>query len=602
LVPEKLGRLLVSTKLIAEDQLQKALVAQKKEGGRLGSILVRLGFIGEENLLGVLSKQYGVPPIDLTPLEVDPALLKVIPVDALKKHLAFPVKRVGATLRLAMVDPTDVFAIDDIKFMTGYNVEPLIASESAVVDKINQFYGQGATIVEKKRAVLIEAKDYTLGEQGDLASSYGLDIDTAIVSVEDFDAVVGDALDNIDVAEEQQDEAATGDVGAPIIKLVNGVLVNGIKVGASDIHVEPFETVLRIRFRIDGVMKTVMSLPLKIKNAVVSRIKIMAKLDIAERRLPQDGRIKLHLGKRQEVDFRVSTLPCLFGEKVVLRILDRRGLTLDLAQLGFEPDALAQFKDALAMPYGMILVTGPTGSGKTTTLYSALSTINSQEINIMTAEDPVEYNLMGINQVQIKEDIGLTFATALRSFLRQDPDVVLVGEMRDQETAEIGVKAALTGHLVLSTLHTNDAPGAITRLLDMGIAPFLVSSSLILILAQRLVRKICGKCKEVDSSRTEAFLAGLFLGPMPQGLTLYRGKGCEMCNGTGYKGRLALYEVLPVREALRTMILKGATADEVKAKAIALGMRTLRASGLEKIKVGVTTPEEVLENTSSDEQ
>ncbi|MFY9288090.1 MAG: GspE/PulE family protein, partial [Alphaproteobacteria bacterium] len=436
MVSEKLGKLIVGAQLINEEQLQKALLVQKKEGGRLGSILVRLGFIDEAKLLKFLSQQYGVPAADLTKVEVDPAVVKLVPAEVVKKYLVVPIKRMGATLSLAMVDPSDVFAIDDIKFMTGYNVEPIIAAESSVIELINKYYGKGALAVVEK-TMTIEAKDYTLSDQDEDAGFQGRDEDSAMISVDDFDTVVGDALENIDVVEEQQDDGGVKDVDAPIVKLVNGVLVNAIKVGASDIHVEPFETVFRVRFRIDGSMKTIMNLPTKIKNAVVSRLKIMSKLDIAERRLPQDGRIKLKLGKKKEVDFRVSTLPCLFGEKVVMRILDKGNLALDLTKLGFEVAALKDFTDAINAPYGMVLVTGPTGSGKTTTLYSALSTINTTEINIMTAEDPVEYNLMGINQVQMKDEIGLNFAAALRSFLRQDPDVVMVGEIRDYETAEI---------------------------------------------------------------------------------------------------------------------------------------------------------------------
>ena len=600
MVPEKLGRILVSAQLVTEAQLQQALATQKREGGRLGGVLVRLEFVKEEVLLSILSRQSGVPSVDLHQLEVDPAVVKLVPVDLLKKHCVFPLKRVGSTLSVAMADPADVFAIDDIKFTSGYHVAPSIASESAILKKINQFYGGNgvAPIVEKKKVTSIDAKDYTLGADAEGASDTGQNDD--LMAVEDFDEVVGNALDNIDVVEDAQEDGAISDVGAPIIKLVNGILVNGINVGASDIHVEPFPTVLRVRLRIDGVLKTVMSLPVKIKNAIVSRLKIMAGLDIAERRLPQDGRIKLRLGKNREIDFRVSTVPCLFGEKVVLRILDKGNLTLDLAGLGFEPQALADFKQALDSPFGMILVTGPTGSGKTTTLYSALNTINSTEVNISTAEDPVEYNLMGVNQVQMKEDIGLTFATALRAFLRQDPDVILVGEIRDHETAEIGIKAALTGHLVLSTLHTNDATGTITRLMNMGVASFLVSSSLILVIAQRLARKICTQCKEVDMSHSDAFLKEFFVGQSITGLTLYKGKGCETCNKTGYKGRMALYEVLPIKEALRGMILEEASADALKAKAVALGMQTIRMSGIEKVRAGLTTPEEIIRNTFAD--
>ncbi|MCG3115233.1 MAG: type IV-A pilus assembly ATPase PilB [Candidatus Manganitrophus sp. SA1] len=599
MVSEKLGKLIVNAQLINDEQLQKALLVQKKEGGRLGSILVRLGFIDEAKLLKFLSQQYGVPAADLTKIEIDPTVVKLVPAEVVKKYLVVPIKRMGATLSLAMVDPSDVFAIDDIKFMTGYNVEPIIAAESSVVELINKYYGKGALAVVEK-TMTIEAKDYTLSEEDTQNPFQGQDDDNAMVSVDDFDTVVGDALENIDVVEEQQDDGGIKDVDAPIVKLVNGVLVNAIKVGASDIHVEPFETVFRVRFRIDGSMKTIMNLPIKIKNAVVSRLKIMSKLDIAERRLPQDGRIKLKLGKKKEVDFRVSTLPCLFGEKVVMRILDKGNLSLDLTKLGFEEGALKDFTEAINAPYGMVLVTGPTGSGKTTTLYSALSTINTTEINIMTAEDPVEYNLMGINQVQMKDEIGLNFAAALRSFLRQDPDVVMVGEIRDYETAEIGVKAALTGHLVLSTLHTNDAPGTVNRLLNMGIEPFLVASSVVLILAQRLARRICAKCKEPDPLPPEALLKAGFKQEDLKGLVIYKGKGCDVCNKTGYKGRVALYEVMPVKEELRELILQGASADELKKKAISLGMKTLRMSGLSKVKEGMTTIEEVLDSTFAD--
>ena len=599
MIAEKIGKLIVKAQLITEDQLQKALLTQKKEGGRLGSVLIRLGFIDGPKLLKFLSQQYGVPSVELEKLEIDPAVIKLVPAEVVKKYLVVPIKRLGATLSLAMVDPSDVFAIDDIKFMTGYNVEPIIASETAVIDKINQCYGKGnVALVEK--TMTIEAKDYTLADSEESLFEDTKGDESPMVSVEDFDTVVGDALENIDVVEDQEEEASGKDVEAPIVKLVNGVLVNAIKVGASDIHVEPFETVFRVRFRIDGVMKTIMNLPIKIKNAVVSRLKIMSKLDIAERRLPQDGRIKLKLGKKREVAFRVSSLPCLFGEKVVMRILDKGNLALDLTKLGFEVGALKDFTEAINAPYGMVLVTGPTGSGKTTTLYSALSTINTQEINIMTAEDPVEYNLMGINQVQMKDEIGLNFAAALRSFLRQDPDVVMVGEIRDYETAEIGVKAALTGHLVLSTLHTNDAPSTINRLLNMGIEPFLVASSVILILAQRLCRRICAKCKEVDSILPDALLKAGFKNEDIPGMVLYKGKGCDVCNKTGYKGRVALYEVMPVKEELRELILQGASSDEIKKKAISLGMKTLRMSGLEKVKEGMTTLEEVLDSTFSD--
>ncbi len=598
---EKLGKILVHGRLITEDQLQKSLAIQKKEGGWLGNILVRLRWVDEQALARTLSQQYALPLIDLANTPADPTLLKLLPLEILKKHCIFPVSRQGSLLRVAVVDPGNVFAIDDIKFMTGYTVESLVATESSVIAKINQSGGNGTgAILSQGKMVSIEAKDYNLEDMEKAVSEGGELDDLAMVSVEDFDAVVGDALDALDIIDEQPNEDALQNVEAPIVKLVNGILINGIKVGASDIHVEPFETSLRIRLRMDGVMKTVMSLPVKIKNSVVSRLKIMSKLDITERRLPQDGRIKLKLGKTREVDFRVSTVPCLFGEKVVMRILDKGNLQVDMTQLGFEPAALASFHEALDMPYGMIVVTGPTGSGKTTTLYSALSTLNTQEVNIMTAEDPVEYNIKGINQVQMKEDIGLNFASAMRAFLRQDPDVIMVGEIRDRETAEIAVKAALTGHLVLSTLHTNDAPGTINRLLDMGMAPFLVASSLMLIIAQRLTRRLCLQCRVVSPVRSESLLKAGFLEEETRGIVVYKANGCEACNKTGFKGRVALYEVFPIREEIREIILRNGSSDEIKKHAVALGMKTLRRSGLEKVRAGVTTLEEVLENTASD--
>jgi len=597
---DRLGTMLVKANLISEEEAQKALLAQSKQGGRLGSVLVRLGFIDEVKLLDFLSRQYGLPAVDLSQTNIDPDVIKLVPLELVKKYRIVPIKRRGATLSIAMIDPSDVFAIDDIKFMTGYNIEPVIATESSVIKTIQEFYGGGVDPTQKEENFSIEAKDYTLGD--DMMEDDFLDEkqDNSMVSVEDFDTVVGDALEDVDVVEDEQEEGGIQDVAAPIVKLVNGILVNAIKVGASDIHVEPFETVFRIRLRIDGVMRTIMNLPTKIKNAVVSRLKIMSKLDIAERRLPQDGRIKLKLGKKKEVDFRVSTLPCLFGEKVVMRILDKGNLTFDLTKLGFEPFALDNFNAAVKSPYGMVLVTGPTGSGKTTTLYSALSTVNTQEINIMTAEDPVEYNLLGINQVQMKDEIGLNFAAALRSFLRQDPDVVMVGEIRDYETAEIGVKAALTGHLVLSTLHTNDAPGTVNRLLNMGIEPFLVASSVILILAQRLARRICSNCKDVDPVAVEALKEAGFRQSNLEELVVYKGKGCDKCSKTGYKGRVALYEVMPIKSKIRELILQGATTEEIKTQAIAENMKTLRMSGLEKVLEGVTTIEEVLNNTMAD--
>jgi type IV pilus assembly protein PilB len=562
---ERLGRLLQTAGLITEEQLQKVLLEQKKSGGRLGSTLVKLGFIGEEKLLQFLSRQYGISSVDLNNFNIDENIIKLVPTDVVQKYHVVPVKRSGAVLSVAMVDPTDMFAIDDIKFMTGYEVVPLVASEGAITAVINKYYDQAQSL----QSVLQEA-----GEE------------------------------SVDVVASQDDQPTLGELKeaveeAPVVKLVNLILAEAIKKGVSDIHIEAYEKKFRVRYRLDGSLYESMSPPMKLKAALTSRLKIMASLDIAERRLPQDGRIKLKL-KDKEVDLRVSTLPCLFGEKIVMRILDKGNLTLDLTKLGFEVNALENFLKAVTSPYGMVLVTGPTGSGKTTTLYSAMHYINTEDINIMTAEDPVEYNLMGVNQVQMKEDIGLNFAAALRSFLRQDPDVVMVGEIRDFETAEISVKAALTGHLVLSTLHTNDAPSTVNRLLNMGIEPFLVASSVILILAQRLVRRICPDCKEVEKVPVSSLTDIGFSPEEAKDLVCYHGKGCQNCSDTGYRGRLALYEVMPVGEELRELILQGVSADELKKRAISLGMRSLRMSGLQKIKEGLSSIEEVVNTTFAD--
>lgn len=605
----KLGQLLMASSIISEEQLKQALGVQKKEGGRLGTNLVKMGFVTEDKLVSFLSKQYGVPAINLSEYKIDSAVLKLIPADMAKKYLIMPVARVGATLTIAMADPSNVFAIDDVKFMTGYNVEVVVSSESAIIGSITGHYlGKGDSMLATSNAaqtatMQIQAKDYTMSDD-DLPGDSNFDSSSfeegPSVNVDEFDKIVGSALDNVDVIEEQEDSNVIKEVEAPIVKLVNGIFVNAIKSGASDIHVEPYEQSLRVRYRVDGVMYTVMNLPTKIKAALTSRIKIMSKLDIAERRLPQDGRIKLKLGKKRDIDFRVSVLPTLFGEKTVLRLLDKGNLQVDLTKLGFEQAALDDFMDALNKPYGMILVTGPTGSGKTTTLYSALNYLNKPDTNIMTAEDPVEFNFMGINQVQVKEEIGLTFAASLRSFLRQDPDIIMVGEIRDFETAEIGVKAALTGHLVLSTLHTNDAPGTISRLLNMGIEPFLVSSAVILILAQRLARKICLKCKEEEKIPQTALVKAGFTEEAAKTVKCYRGKGCPACNGTGYKGRVALYEVMPIRDELKELILEGASTAEIKKASIRLGMKTLRMSGITKVAEGVTTIEEVMRVTFGD--
>ena len=600
----KLGQILITSNIISEEQLKQALNLQKKEGGRLGTNLAKLGYITEEKLVSFLSKQFGVPAINLTDYSIDPSVAKLVPLEMARKYFIMPITRVGATLTIAMADPSNVFAIDDVKFMTWYNVEVVVAAESAIMHAISNNYsrgGDGTGAAKKGSSQQIQLKDYTLSEE-DLEtrdSTHTMD-DGPSVDVGDFDQIVGSALDTVDVVEEKDDAEIVKEVEAPIVKLVNGIFVNAIKAGASDIHLEPYESSLRVRYRVDGVMYTVMTLPTKIKAALTSRVKIMSRLDIAERRLPQDGRIKLKLGKKREIDFRVSTLPTLFGEKTVLRILDKSNLQVDLTRLGFERKQLDDFMVAIEKPYGMVLVTGPTGSGKTTTLYSALNHLNKPGINIMTAEDPVEYNFMGINQVQVKEEIGLTFASSLRSFLRQDPDIIMVGEIRDFETAEIGVKAALTGHLVLSTLHTNDAPSTISRLLNMGIEPFLVSSSVILIVAQRLARKICQQCKEEEKFPPQALTKVGYSDEEVKTIKCYKGKGCATCNNSGYKGRIALYEVMPISDELRELVLEGASANEIKKTAARLGMNTLRRSGLNKVKEGTTSIEEVLRVTFGD--
>ncbi len=546
----------------------KALELQKKEGGRLGSSLVKLEYISEERLVSFLSKQYGIPAINLNDYQIDEGVVRLIPPEVAQKYQIMPVARVGANLTIAMVDPSNVFAIDDIKFMTGYNVEPVVASESAIQEAISTHY-----------------------ERSD-----------ALQSV--IDSLQGTDTEIMDYIQEENEEVDFSELkqqveDAPVVKLVNLILAEAINRGASDIHIEPYEKKYRVRYRVDGVMYDFMQPPLKLKAALSSRLKIMAELDIAERRLPQDGRIKLKLGNKA-VDLRVSTLPTLFGEKIVMRILDKSNLQLDLTKLGFEENALNDFREAIESPFGMVLVTGPTGSGKTTSLYSALSTVNKVDVNIMTAEDPVEYNLDGINQVHMHEEIGLTFAAALRSFLRQDPDIIMVGEIRDFETAEIAVKAALTGHLVLSTLHTNDAPSTVSRLLNMGIEPFLVASSVVLILAQRLARKICTQCIEEEQVPEQALLKVGFTKEEAASVKIMQGKGCSHCSDTGYKGRIALYEVMPLKEEMKELVLEGASAGELKKTAIRLGMITLRRAGLNKIKEGVTSIEEVMRVTFGD--
>ena len=565
----KLGQLLVSNNIIKEEQLEEALELQKKEGGRVGTNLIKMGFLTDEVLVEFLSEQYGVPAVSLSQMDVEESITKLVPYDIAYKYQIFPVSRDGATLTIAMTDPSNVFAIDDVKFMTGYEVKPVIASETAIKEAITKHY-----------------------EQSDA-------LQTVVDSMAGID---GEGLDLIhDEEEEDVDESNLKNAGeeAPVVKLVNLILGEAILRGASDIHMEPYEKSYRIRYRVDGVLYDVMQPPARLKAALSSRVKIMAELDIAERRVPQDGRIKLKI-KNKAVDLRVSTLPTLFGEKIVMRILDQSNLNLDMTKLGFDNKALVDFQESIESPFGMVLVTGPTGSGKTTTLYSALSTVNKVDVNIMTAEDPVEYNLLGINQVAVKESVGLTFAAALKSFLRQDPDIVMVGEIRDFETGEIAVKAALTGHLVLSTLHTNDAPSTISRMLNMGIEPFLISASVIMIIAQRLARKICGECKEVEDIPESTLRDIGFPEEEVAEVKCYKGQGCTACGGTGYKGRVALYEVMSVKDEIKELILKGASTMELKAAAIRLGMQTLRMAGLAKIKDGVTTVDEVLRVTFAD--
>lgn len=565
----RLGDLLVRNNLITREQLAASLEEQKQGGSqvRLGTILVKNSILSEEDLISFLSKQYGVPSINLSDVDIDPAVIKVLPVDVAQKYQVVPVNRSGGTLIVAMSDPSNIFAIDDIRFMTGFSIEVVVAPESAIKTAIDKYYDQSASLA---------------------------DVMNDLEGLEDLE-VVGEE-DDVDISSL---ERATED--APVVKLVNLILTDAIKKKASDIHVEPYERVFRVRYRIDGVLYEAMKPPMKLKNAITSRIKIMSELDIAERRLPQDGRIKIKLGGGKDMDFRVSVLPTLFGEKIVLRLLDKSNLQLDMTKLGYEPDALEHFKREIHKPFGMVLVTGPTGSGKTVSLYSALSELNKVTENISTAEDPVEFNFAGINQVQMHEDIGLTFAAALRSFLRQDPDIIMIGEIRDFETAEIAVKAALTGHMVLSTLHTNDAPATINRLLNMGIEPFLVASAVNLITAQRLARRVCFECRVVEEVPVKALIAAGVPKEEAEEYVCYHGAGCPKCNGTGFKGRVGFYQVMPMLEEIRELILNGANTAEIKRESMRLGIKTMRQSGLTKLKEGVTSFEEVLRVTVADD-
>ena len=555
---QKLGNFLVREGLITPEQLENALQEQKANGGMLGSNLVKMGYIEEAELMEFLSKQFGVPSTDPSKLDVDPEVIEMIPGNIVNKYRIVPISLEGQTLTIAMVDPSNIFIIDDIKFLTRKNIRVTVATESSIKSAMDRFYDAGAALEDVMQEFDEDGVDVVEGS-------------------EDLD------LGELESAAEQ----------APVVKLVNLILVDAIKKVASDIHIEPYEKSFRVRYRIDGVLYEVMKPPMKLKNALISRVKIMSRLDIAERRLPQDGRIKLKT-KGKEMDFRVSVLPTLFGEKVVLRLLDKSNLQLDMTKLGFEKKQLANFQDAIHKPFGMVLVTGPTGSGKTTTLYSALSELNKTTENISTAEDPVEFNLGGINQVQIHDSIGLSFAACLRSFLRQDPDIIMVGEIRDFETAEIAIKAALTGHMVLSTLHTNDAPSTVNRMLNMGVEPFLVSSAVNLILAQRLARRVCLDCKEEIEIPKETLLDLGVPDEEVGSFKCYHGVGCPTCSQTGYKGRIALYEVMPMYEEIKELVLVGASSTEIKREAMRLGMLTLRQSGINKLKEGITTVEEVV--------
>ncbi|SET31290.1 type IV-A pilus assembly ATPase PilB [Stigmatella erecta] len=562
----RLGELLVRENLITVQALRKAQEEQQKSGTRIGTALIKTGAIEESKLTDFLSKQYGVPAINLKDFDVDPEIIKLVPKEVAEKHLVIPVNRAGPSLIVAMCDPSNIYAVDDLKFLTGYNIESVVASEISIREAIERYYA----------------------EKGP-----------------SLDDIVGEvSADDIEVSKEEDEnieEMAKAADDAPVVKLVNLILMDAIKKRASDIHVEPYEKDFRVRFRIDGSLYEVMRPPMRLRNAITSRLKIMAELDISERRLPQDGRIKTKLGQGKEMDFRVSVCPTLFGEKIVMRLLDKSNLQLDMTKLGFDAQPLAWFKEAIERPYGMVLVTGPTGSGKTTTLYSALASLNQIDTNISTAEDPVEFNFAGINQVQMHEDIGLNFAASLRSFLRQDPDIIMIGEIRDFETGEIAVKAALTGHLVLSTLHTNDAPGTVSRLLNMGIEPFLVTASLNLILAQRLCRRLCKDCKRPAAHVDEAALIEAGIPAEKMGtFTVYEKVGCRECNDRGYRGRVAVYEVMPFWDGLKELVINGASAAELKQEAIRLGMSSLRMSALAKLMEGVTTLEEVVGNTAPD--
>ena len=557
--------LLVRGGVVTRDQLSEAQKKERENGSSITREIVRLGYTSEQILGEFLAKQFGIETVDLIPGEIDDAVFSLVPPQILQKHQLVPYKLLASTLTVAMSDPTDLVAINEVKFVTGYGVRAVLATPSSIKKTLDQRFG-------------------------------GVSYDDVLKKFGDGEMEVVQESDDVNLQELQQ---ATMD--APVVTLVNAILADAAKRRCSDIHIEPYEKVFRVRFRIDGVLQEIMSPPLRLKNALVSRLKVMAGLDIAERRLTQDGRIKLKMGMGGELDIRVSILPTLFGEKVVMRLLDKSNLQLDMSRLGFDPQNLKDFQEAIHKPYGMILITGPTGSGKSTTLYSALSELNKPDVNISTAEDPVEYNLVGINQVQVRDQIGLDFAACLRSFLRQDPDIIMVGEVRDLETAQIAIKAALTGHLVLSTLHTNDCPATVDRLINMGVEPFLLTSSINLILAQRLVRRICEQCKEPVQLRSELLInLGVDPADLGAGFPTFHGRGCSNCGNTGYRGRLAVYEVMVMRDELRELILKGVSAMELKRAAVKLGLSTLRMSALQKVREGLTTVDETLRVTDTD--
>lgn len=579
-VSAQMGDILIKEDVINLDQLKTAIQEQKETGKRLGETLLNLGYIDEHQLVAYLSKQYGVPAINLDQFEITIDVLKSVSRESAIKHKLIPINKSGSTLVVAMSDPSNIFAVDDLKFATGHNIEVVVTSERSIRNAIERFYGSQKEWEDARKAQEnTAAVDKLMG-----------DLDEFLIEISGEENI---DLNDLERASEE----------APVIKLVNHLLMDSIRKGASDIHIEPYERSLRIRYRIDGVLYDIMHPPLKLKNAVSSRIKVMSNLDIAERRLPQDGRIKVKMNQNRTMEYRVSVVPTLFGEKVVMRILDKESLQLDLTKLGFYDDQLEVFRRSIYQPFGMVLITGPTGSGKTTTLYSSLMDLNQADVNISTAEDPVEYSLPGVNQVQVHEEIGLTFASCLRSFLRQDPDIILVGEIRDYETAEIAIKSALTGHLVLSTLHTNDAPSTITRLLNMGVEPFLVTASLNAIVAQRLVRVVCHDCKHETEVAPQVLID---LGVPPKEVSDYivykgKGEGCKTCSGTGYKGRLAVFEVMELTDELKEFILSGASSLEIKREAFRQGMRTLRQSALQKLKNGITSIEEVVRNTAADD-